>query len=125
MNTSAAIVGSFFCACAVITWRDIKTPDKAWPLPAPPPYRYVGAGVAYGLLGLVGAFFSDRLAAVLAIGLLVGLTFQTAQSQTGGISGLVQGVKKASGSAGTIAGSVGQGVGGSALGSPISGTSQT
>lgn len=78
MNGKAAIFASFFGAIAIITWRDFTEPDSGWPLPTPPPYRYVGAGVAFGLLALVAEFVNEKVPAVIAIGLLVGLGFQTA-----------------------------------------------
>lgn len=82
MNGKGAIMAAFLGSCAVITWRDFKNPDSKWPLPVPPPYRYIGAGVAFGLLSLVGDFFDERIATVIAIGLFIGLSFQTAQTIT-------------------------------------------
>jgi len=64
----------------MITWRDIKNPPAGDPLPLPMPSRYVGATVAFGLLGLVGEMFTDKIPAVLAVGLLVGMGFQQAQA---------------------------------------------
>lgn len=79
MNAKAAILGCFVGSCAIITWRDLG--NDQWPLPAPPPFRYVGAGVAFGLLALVADTIDDRIAATIAFGLLIGLGFQTAQQQ--------------------------------------------
>lgn len=81
MNSNAVILGSFVGSCAIITWREFKNPDPSWPIPIPPPYRYIGAGVAFGLLALVADTLSDRIASVIAVGLLIGLAFQTAQSK--------------------------------------------
>lgn len=81
MNGQRAIFASFLGCVAIITYREIKTPMEGVPLPGmPTPSRFVGAGVAFGLLGLVAEFLSDKIAAVLAIGLFIGLAFQTAQT---------------------------------------------
>lgn len=82
MNPNGAILAAFVGSAAIITWRDFKGPDPEWPLPAPPPYRYVGAGVAFGLLAIFAETVNPKIAAVLAVGLLVGLGFQTAQKKT-------------------------------------------
>lgn len=79
MNGKAAIFGSFFGVVTLITWRDFVEPEAGQPLPAPPPYRYVGAAVAFGLLALVAEFVNEKVPAVIAIGLLVGLGMQIAQ----------------------------------------------
>ena len=79
MNSKAAILGCFVGSVAIITYRDIGNGDQ-WPLPAPPPFRYVGAGVAFVLLALLADTINDRIAAALAFGLLIGLGFQTAQN---------------------------------------------
>jgi len=79
MNPRAAILGCFVGSVAIITYRDFMNPDAEWPLPAPPPYRYVSAGIAFGLLALVADTLSDRIASVLAFGLLLGLGVHTAQ----------------------------------------------
>lgn len=81
MNSNAVILTAFVGSCAVITWRDFKNPDPAWPIALPPPYRYIGAGVAFGLLALVGDMLNDKIAAVLAGGLFMGLAFQIAQNR--------------------------------------------
>lgn len=80
MKGRAAIFAAFLGAVAIITWRDFTNRDPDWPLPVPPPYRYVGAAVAFGMLSLVAEFVNEKVPAVLAMGLLVGLGFQTAQS---------------------------------------------
>lgn len=123
-NSRTAILGSFVAACAIITWRDIKNPDSSWPLPVPPPYRYAGAGVAFGLLGLVGAFFNEKLAGVLAVGLVIGLGFQTAQQgiSNGGSSGGTPTNIPGNTGSGKILGHLPVNQGGSAIGSPISNT---
>jgi hypothetical protein len=79
MKGRAAIFAAFLGAVAIITWRDFTDRDPDWPLPVPPPYRYVGAAVAFGMLSLVAEFVNEKVPAVLAMGLLVGLGFQTAQ----------------------------------------------
>lgn len=80
MNPDRAILASFIGACAIITWRDFTNLDPDWPLPAPPPYRYAGAAVAFGMLAIFADTINPKVAATLAFGLLVGLGFQTAQS---------------------------------------------
>lgn len=84
MNARAAILGCFVMSVAIITFRDSIHPDSEWPLPAPPPYRYVSAGVAFGLLAFVADTFSDKLAAVLAFGLVLGLGIQVSQAASVG-----------------------------------------
>jgi hypothetical protein len=84
MNPERAILASFLGACAIISWRDFTNPDPNWPLPAPPPYRYVGAAVAFGLLAIFADTVSPKIGATLAVGLLVGLGFQTAQERGSG-----------------------------------------
>jgi hypothetical protein len=60
----------------------MMNPDSQWPLPVPPPYRYYGAGIAFGLLGIVGDIFNPKIATVIAVGLFIGLAFQTTQTVT-------------------------------------------
>lgn len=79
MNGKAVILGSFVGSIAIISWREFKNPDSSWPIPIPPPYRYIGAGVAYGLLALVADTLNDQIAGIIAVGLFIGLAFQTAQ----------------------------------------------
>lgn len=84
------ILGSYLGACAIITWRDFTHPDSNWPLPAPPPYRYLWATVGFGLCYALALFTDDRIGEVLAGGLLLGLAFQTAatyKKSAGGPSG--------------------------------------
>lgn len=79
-DSQKVVLAAFVGSCAVIAWRDFKTPVKDAPLPAPPPYRFVWAAVAFGMLGLFGEMVSGKIADVLAGGLFIGLAFQTAQS---------------------------------------------
>jgi hypothetical protein len=87
MNGPGVIFGCYIGAISIITWREFTNPNADWPMPLPPPFRYVGASVAFGLLGLVGTVLDDRIASVIAIGLLIGLGFQTAQNKASGSSG--------------------------------------
>jgi hypothetical protein len=102
MNGQNIVLGSFIGAVCIITWRDFKNPDPAWPLPVPPPYRYVGAGVAFGLLAIVADTLNDKIAGTIAFGLLIGLAYQTASNPTKNNS--------ATGSVGGSLGSAGGGV---------------
>lgn len=84
-NGRSAVIGAFVGSVVIITWRELKKPsDSNAPLPAPSPYRYVDAGVAYGLLALVADFFSDTVAGTLAVGLFIGLAMQTAVGTSSG-----------------------------------------
>ena len=73
MNGKAVILGSFIGAVGILSWSSISNPDTQWPIPLPPPYRYVAAGIAFGLLGLVADLVNEKVPAVLAVGLLIGL----------------------------------------------------
>lgn len=81
MNTTTIHTANFIAASALITYRDVKNPDPTWPLGrVPPPYRYVAAGVVFGLLAGVGELFNiSEVTAVLGIGLVLGLAVQTFQ----------------------------------------------
>jgi hypothetical protein len=93
VNGQRAIFGAFLGCVAIITYREIKTPMEGVPLPGlPTPSRFVGAGVAFGMLGLVSEFLSEKIAAVLAIGLFIGLAFQTAQNSVNTKKNFHQGV---------------------------------
>lgn len=80
------VFGAYCTACAIITWRDFRNPDKNWPLPAPPPYRYLWATVGFGLCYAIGLITDEKVAATLAVGLVFGLAFQTANSYKKGSS---------------------------------------
>lgn len=95
MNGKAVIVGSFVGAVGIITFSAVTNPDKDWPIPLPPPYRYLGAGISFGLLALLSEFVDEKLPGILAIGLLVGLGMveaQTYYSQTKGMGNTVGGI---------------------------------
>lgn len=73
------VLTAYLGSCAIITYREFKNPTKGAPLPVPPPSKYVGAGIAFGMCGLLSEFIDPRVGGVLAVGLFVGLAFQTAQ----------------------------------------------
>lgn len=79
MAGQRGIFAAYIGSCALITYREFKNPTKGAPLPVPPPSRYVGAGIAFGMCGLLADFIDPRVGGVLAVGLFVGLAFQTAQ----------------------------------------------
>lgn len=71
-----AVLGSFIGVLALITYRDFRHPDPKWPLgPVPPPYRFTYAGVVFGLLVLVSDIWSEQIATVIAVGVLVGTLY--------------------------------------------------
>lgn len=80
MNGKAVILGSFVGAVGIITFSAVSMPEKDWPIPLPPPYRYLGAGISFGLLALLSEFVDEKLPGVLAIGLLIGLGMAEAQN---------------------------------------------
>lgn len=77
MNTDKIMFSSFFAALALITWRGFTHKESDWPLASPPPYQYVGAGMTFGILYLVSPLISEKLAATLAVGLLLALAYKT------------------------------------------------
>lgn len=78
------VMASFLGTCGIITYRDFKSPDANWPLGnVPPPYRYVWAGVAYGLLSIAGNLFGEqgqRVIDVIAGGLFLAIAFRYLQT---------------------------------------------
>lgn len=83
-----AVLGSFIGVLALITYRDFRHPDSTWPLgPVPPPYRYTYAAVVFGILALVSDIWSDQIATVIAVGVLVGTLYAviSGKSATGGL----------------------------------------
>jgi hypothetical protein len=76
MNGHKVIIASFLASAAVITFRDFKQPDPTWPLgKVPPPYRYTWAAVAFGILAVGADLMNEKIPAVIAGGLFLGLVF--------------------------------------------------
>ena len=65
------MLAEFGVAVAVVTWDEIVTNGRV-PLPS----RYLGAGIAFGLLGVLAPVISDKLAATLGAGIILALLFQ-------------------------------------------------
>jgi hypothetical protein len=83
-----AVLGSFIGVLVLITYRDFKHPDSTWPLgPVPPPYRYTYSAVIFGMLALVSDIWSEQIATVVAVGVLVGTLYAviSGKSATGGL----------------------------------------
>ena len=90
------VLGCFIGVLALIVYRDFKQPDKSWPLgPVPPPYRFTFAGVVFGILFLVSDIFNEKIAGVVAIGVLIGMMFSvtSGQSSTAGLKSNAPGYK--------------------------------
>lgn len=58
---------AFILACAMLAWRDIH---DCHALPWPP--RFIGAGIAFGMLDILAAF-QEELAGVIAVGFVIGI----------------------------------------------------
>jgi len=71
MSGKRLFLMAFFTSCALISWQEVKT-FKRLPLPS----RFVGAGVAFGLLAISEPIISPQLAGSLAWGLVMGLAYQ-------------------------------------------------
>jgi len=83
-----AVLGSFIGVLALITYRDFMHPDSSWPLgPVPPPYRYTYSAVVFGMLALVSDIWSEKVATVVAVGVLVGTLYAviSGKSATAGL----------------------------------------
>jgi hypothetical protein len=65
------LVTSFVFAIIIAAWSEIKEFKRP-----PQPKRFVGAGVAYGLLGLIAPIISIELAGLFGVGLLLTLLYQ-------------------------------------------------
>ena len=88
MDTDRAVLGSFIGVVALIVYRDFKNPDPSWPLgPVPPPYRFAYAGLIFGMLFLIGDIWSQKVAGVVGVGVLIGMLYSvtSGQSATGGL----------------------------------------
>lgn len=70
-DSSRLILAEFITATAIVTWDEVVTNGRV-PLPS----RYLGAGLAFGILGLVAPVISDKLAATLGAGIILALLFQ-------------------------------------------------
>lgn len=69
--TNRLIVAEFGVTVAVVTYVEIVKNGRV-PLPS----RYIGAGVAFGILGLLSPLISDRLAATLGLGIVLTVLYQ-------------------------------------------------
>lgn len=76
------LVATFIAAMAMVTWSEVKDYKRT-----PQPARYVGAGVVYGLLGILAPFISFELAGLFGIGLLLTLLYQHYKSPPADNSG--------------------------------------
>jgi hypothetical protein len=76
------LVTSFLLAVIMATWSEVHDYKRA-----PVPSRYVGAGVAYGLLGVLAPFISFELAGLFGVGLLLALVYQHYQTPPGAAEG--------------------------------------
>lgn len=65
------LIGAFIIAIIMVCWDEI-TVKKVPPRPA----RFVGAGVAFGLLGLAAPVISYRLAGLFAVGFALTLMYK-------------------------------------------------
>lgn len=83
MNADKVILGSFAGVVAVQTWNGFKNPDKSWPLPVPPPYTYTGAAVLFAIVSGAAMIIDERVAATVAVGLLVAVLFKAAANYKG------------------------------------------
>lgn len=70
INGQRLIVGTFFLACAIIAWNNMKNHGVA-----PAPYRFIGAGVVYGVLATISPFVGPA-AAVAGVGYVIVLMYQ-------------------------------------------------
>lgn len=97
------LVTSFIATIGVITWREIKT-NKRVPLPS----RYVGASVAFAMLGIAEPIISPELASILGAAIVMAVTVRGKASATNGPAG-----GSGSGGQGGSGGGAGGGGGGS------------
>lgn len=65
------LVTTFVLAVCIITYSEIHD-QKRMPLPS----RYVSAGMVWGILGLLAAFFSPQIAAMFGVGMDLALIYQ-------------------------------------------------
>lgn len=65
------LLATFFAAVATLTWSEMRNYQR-WPMPS----RYVGAGLTWGILGLLAPVVSYRLASVFGVGLYLTLLYQ-------------------------------------------------
>lgn len=71
MSDSPGLPALFLLAVALVTWDEIRHKGHVPPYPQ----RYVGAAVAFGLLGVLDKF-AARLSTALAFGLVLALGYQ-------------------------------------------------
>jgi len=94
--TERTVIGCFIGTIAFILYRDFKDPDPSWPLgPIAPPYRFTYAAVIFGILLIVADTVSEKIAGVVAIGVLIGVATSvfTGQKATGGLKSNAPGYK--------------------------------
>lgn len=78
-----AVLACFLGVLALITYRDFKKPDSSWPLgPVPPPYRYTYSAVVFGIIAMVSDIWSERIATVVASGVLIGVLYSVVSGQS-------------------------------------------
>lgn len=65
------LLATFIGAVFTLTWSEVGK-NKVVPRPA----RYVGAGMTWGILGLISPIISYRLAAMFGVGLYLALLYQ-------------------------------------------------
>lgn len=70
INGQRLIVGTFFLACGIITWNDMKKNSTV-----PAPYRFIGAGMVYGILATITPFVGPA-AALIGVGYCIVLMYQ-------------------------------------------------
>lgn len=78
-----AVLACFMGVIALITYRDFKKPDSSWPLgPVPPPYRYTYSAVVFGIIAMVSDIWSEKIATVVASGVLIGVMYSVVSGQS-------------------------------------------
>lgn len=87
------LLATFLAAIATLTWTEMHLYQTM-----PRPARYVGAGLTWGILGLLAPVITYRLAALFGAGLYLTLLYQ--YFNAGGNQVLVQGLRPISPGAG-------------------------
>lgn len=72
MNANRVLVAEYLIAVSVAVVQEIRD-GRMWPRPS----RFVGAGIAFGVLGLAAPFISDKLAAAFGAGLVLALAYNS------------------------------------------------
>jgi len=108
--TERTVIGCFLGTLAFILYRDFKNPDTSWPLgPVPPPYRFTYTALVFGILLIVADTVSEKIAGVVAIGVLIGVATSvfTGQSASGGLKSNAPGYKSGGTASANPAGTTG------------------